>query len=264
VRPAAELRGERRAVERRSAVLGSRGVALPPQSGGALEKIHPQRAFGWPAERLLSGRKAPAEEPANFQNFSAVMLRCPAMEQRYFGLLALAVVACGGPSYGSNTVKTPDELIAEQEQLGDQQLKNSRNSADYADTSGPTEDEKQRQWDDKQADLELHRAARSAESCPESVTEDEKDKKGKKVKSTKAPDTKTTVSMVFQNDGHVKSLTLTAPYDDNPVGKCVERAMKAVIVPAYTGPEHNVEYEIDLTGGKKSGPVKTGGDSSDK
>ena len=185
------------------------------------------------------------------------------MEQRYLGLLALAVVACGGPSYGSNTVKTPDELIAEQEQLGDEQLKKSRNSADYADTSGPTEDEKQRQWDDKQAELELRRAARSAETCPESVTaQEELDKKGKKVKVAKTVNTKTTVSMVFQNDGHVKSLTLSAPYDDNAVGKCVERAMKSVIVPAYTGAEHSVEYEVDLTGGKKSGPVKSGGDAA--
>ena len=86
-----------------------------------------------------------------------------AMEQRYLGLFALALVACG-PSYSSGgDVKTPDQLIAEQEKLGDEQLKNQRNSSDYADTTGPTEDEKLHGWDEKQGNLELMRAAHSAE-----------------------------------------------------------------------------------------------------
>ena len=42
----------------------------------------------------------------------------------------------------------------------------------------------------------------------------------------------------------------------NAVGKCVLRAMGNVIVPAYTGREKTVEWEIDLTGAKKSGPEK--------
>src|ERR1700754_4519049 len=106
------------------------------------------------------------------------------MEQRYFGLLALALVACG-PSYGGPDVKTPDQLVAEQEQLGGEQLSKERNSSDYADTTGPTEDEKIREWDDKQSELELKRATRSAETCPDSVSEQEKDAKGKaKAKQT--------------------------------------------------------------------------------
>jgi hypothetical protein len=178
------------------------------------------------------------------------------MEQRYFGLLALALAACG-PSYSSGQgVKTPDELIAEQEQLGDQQLKNERNSADYADTSGPTEDEKIREWDDKQSDLEMKRAARSAETCPDSVTEQDKDAKGKA--KPKATEGMAKLTIVFANDGHVKSLTTAPPYDENAVGKCVQRAINAVVVPAYKGAEHTLEWQIDLSGGKKSGPV--GGD----
>jgi hypothetical protein len=183
------------------------------------------------------------------------------MEQRYLGLFALALVACG-PSYSSGGgVKTPDELVAEQEKLGDEQLKNQRNSSDYADTAGPTEDEKLHEWDSKQADLELKRASHSAETCPDSVAEGEKDAKGKP--KPKAKEGKASVTMLFANDGHVKSLTAAPPYDENAVGKCVGRALGAVVVPAYKGPEHTVEWEIDLSGGKKSGPVggeKTGGD----
>ena len=178
------------------------------------------------------------------------------MEQRYLGLFALAVLACG-PSYSSGGgVKTPDELVAEQEALGDQQLKSERNSADQSDTSAPTEDEKLHEWDEKQGDLELRRAAHSAETCPDSVKEQEKDAKGKA--KPKASEGKASVTILFANDGHVKSLTTSPPYDENPVGKCVQRALNAVVVPAYKGPEHSVQYEVDLSGGKKSGPVGSG------
>jgi len=38
----------------------------------------------------------------------------------------------------------------------------------------------------------------------------------------------------------------------------VQRALNAVVVPAYKGSEHSIEWEIDLSGGKKSGPVGKG------
>ena len=189
------------------------------------------------------------------------------MQQRYLGLFALALVACG-PSNGAGEVKTPDQILAEQEALGDEQLKKQRNANDYADTSGSTEEEKKREWDETQAGLELHRAAHSAETCPDSVVEGEKSidpKTGKPPKGAKpaarAKDTKAHATILFANDGHVKTLTVSPPYDENPVGKCVQRALNAVIVPAYNGAEHSEEWEIDLTGGKKSGPV--GGGKSD-
>ena len=180
------------------------------------------------------------------------------MQQRYFGLGLVAVVLVACASNSPDPVKTPDQILAEQEALGDEQLKKERNANDYADTSESTEEEKKREWDEKQADLELHRAAHSAETCPNSVAEvAAKPAKGAKKAPAKAKDTKTTAAITFQNDGHVKALTLSAPYDDenNAVGKCVTRALTSVIVPAYNGPEHNVEWDIDLSGGKKSGPV---------
>ena len=45
----------------------------------------------------------------------------------------------------------------------------------------------------------------------------------------------------------------------------MQRALNAVIVPAYNGGEHTLDWEIDLTGGKKSGPVgKTDADAPAK
>ena len=190
----------------------------------------------------------------------AVEVNVPTMQQRYFGLLALAIVACASNEPGE--IKTPDQILAEQEALGDEQLKKQQSSSHAVDTSESTEEEKKREWDAKQADLELHRAAHSAETCPESVIEGDKNidpKTGKPPKGSKpaakTKDTKATVSILFANDGHVKSLTVSPPYDENPVGKCVQRALNAVIVPAYVGSEHTEEWVIDLTGGKKSGPA---------
>lgn len=138
-------------------------------------------------------------------------------------------------------VKTSDEWLAEQEGEGAKIEAEKKKQGSSYDEPTTTEDEKKREWDDKQADLELKRAARSAETCPESVTE-------------KAPKGKATVTLTFTNDGRVKDSKISDQYAENAVGKCVLRAMSSVIVPAYTGGEKTLDWEIDLTGGKKSGP----------
>jgi hypothetical protein len=153
----------------------------------------------------------------------------------------LATLWLAGCSTASpDHVKTSDEWLAEQEAEGAKiQQEKQKSDGAYAEPD-TTEDEKRKEWDDKQADLELKRAARSAETCPESVTE-------------KAPKGKATVSLTFTNDGRVKDSKISEQYAENAVGKCVLRAMGNVIVPAYTGGEKTIEWEIDLTGGKKSG-----------
>jgi hypothetical protein len=147
------------------------------------------------------------------------------------------LVACSTAS--PDHVKTSDEWLNEQEQEGAKMQKDKKQNEGAYDEPTTTEDEKKREWDDKQSDLELKRAARSAETCPESVTE-------------KAPKGKATVTLLFANDGRVKESKISDQYADNAVGKCVLRAMGSVIVPAYNGSEHTVEWEIDLTGAKKS------------
>lgn len=170
------------------------------------------------------------------------------MRARILGsfILGLVAVACG-PSMEADHVKTPDELIAEEEQKGAEQMARERDSGDYDtdSTAGETDEDKRRGWDSKQADIEMHRAANSAESCPDSVTE-------------KAPKGMASLTITFGNDGRVKSATVAEPYgEDTTIGKCVLRAMKAVIVPPYQGAEQTLNWEIDLKGGKvkKSGPV---------
>ncbi|MFZ5893221.1 MAG: hypothetical protein ACOY0T_19330 [Myxococcota bacterium] len=164
------------------------------------------------------------------------------MKRLVFAVLGVTLYGCG-PSLESDRPKTPDEIVAEEEAKGAEAQKKARNAGDYAEPSGATEEEKKRQWDDAYAALELRRAARSAETCPESVTE--------KVQKGKAK-----VSLRYENDGRSKDATIDAPYTDTAVGKCVLRAMGAAIVKPFEGPPHSVQYEVDLTGGKKSGPLE--------
>ena len=146
--------------------------------------------------------------------------------------------ACGVDEH--QDVKSADSWLAEQEQEGAKQMAEEKKLRGSGDDPQTTEDEKKREWDDKQATLELKRAARSAETCPESVTE-------------KAPKGRATVTLTFANDGRVKDSKISSEYAESAVGTCVLRAMGNVIVPAYTGEEHTVEWEIDLTGKKQSG-----------
>lgn len=160
----------------------------------------------------------------------------PAMRTGWMGfwvIAALGAVGCG-PSYGGQDAKTPDEIIAEQERLGAEQEKERAANEYTGKVEDTTDEEKKKKWDKKQVDLEMKRAARSAETCPGSVTE--KTEKGT-----------AKVTLKFGNDGHVKESTIGSPYEDTAVGKCVLRAMTSVIVPAYEGNEESVEWDIDLT-----------------
>ncbi|MGC4092597.1 MAG: hypothetical protein QM756_32900 [Polyangiaceae bacterium] len=163
------------------------------------------------------------------------------MKWLVFGVLGAALTGCG-PSLDSDRPKTPDEIVADQEAKGAEQQKKAHYAGDYAEPTGKTEEEKKRGWDDTYAALELRRAARSAETCPESVTE-------------KSPKGKAKVTLRYENDGRAKEATVDEPYAETAVGKCVLRAMGNAIVKNYEGPPHTVHYEVDLTGGKKSGPI---------
>src|SRR4051812_8808171 len=68
---------------------------------------------------------------------AGVETKVPAMQQRYLGLFAVALMACVACAESSpGEVKSPDQILAEQEALGDEQLKKERASSGSRDTSG--------------------------------------------------------------------------------------------------------------------------------
>jgi len=148
-----------------------------------------------------------------------------------------AVLGGCGPSYGGQDVKTPDDLIAEQEQLAIEDEKRKKQHGEDPGTYEELDSEKRREFDKKQTKLELQRATISAESCPGVVAEQEgKDKPRGSLRAT----------ISFQEDGTVRQVNLPSPFDGTPVGDCVSRAYKAVIIPPYVGGEQIVDWELEL------------------
>jgi len=166
------------------------------------------------------------------------------MKALWLVTLGAVSVACG-PSYGGQDAKTPEEQIAEQERLAEEQEKESKKH-EYSGEVGETDLEKGAKWDKKQADLELKRAERSAVTCPATSVEE-------------SPAGTATVTLKFANDGHVKESSISSPYEETNVGKCVLNAMGKVIVPKYEGEEETVTWEVTLEaakGSKQEAPAK--------
>lgn len=156
--------------------------------------------------------------------------------------VSLAWVAGCGPSYDEHTIKTPAERVREQEELAYREEQRAR--AEPA-AEGPVEEiEKVGGFDDKQADLELQRATRSAETCPEVVTGD------------KVPHGKTSVTVTFALDGAVAEATIPPPYEGSRLGDCVLNAYRAVIVPPYTGERKVITWDVNLEKPKASSSSK--------
>lgn len=133
---------------------------------------------------------------------------------------------------------TPDEMLAEQERMAANGEKKPDES-EYADDTEAVENyekdsdaEKGKKFDDSQAEIELKRAARSAETC------------GGVVEG--GPRGMAKVNLVFGNNGHVKDKSVDSPFAETPVGECVLRAMGAVIVPAFAGPDKPMTWEVDV------------------
>jgi hypothetical protein len=148
------------------------------------------------------------------------------------------LAACG-PTYGGQDVKTSDEWLAEEEAAAVEEEKKAKQRGDDGTYHGvETDDEKRQQFDKKQADMELKRATRSASSCPGVVHEQES--KENKQRGTAR------VTITFQEDGSVKSATVSSPFDETPVGNCVVNAYKTVVIPPYVGGDQIIDWEVEL------------------
>ena len=153
-----------------------------------------------------------------------------------------AALAGCGPSYDEHSIKTADDRLKEQEALAYEEEQRARTKPE---STGTVEDsDKPGEFDDKQADLELRRATRSAETCPDVVTGD------------KVPHGKTSVTITFALDGSVAEATIPPPYEGTRLGDCVLNAYQAVIVPPYTGERKVVTWDVSLEKAKEEKPAK--------
>lgn len=155
---------------------------------------------------------------------------------RFVVLSSLGLLLSACFSADPQGVKSPDEIVAEQEAMGAEQLKEEQMATPIMDDE-ETESERVAKFDKKQAKLELQRAARSAATCPDSLPEEE---------AANAPRGTAEVEIWFENSGAVQKATLAPPHADTPVGACILRAMEAIIVPRFTGEIVQVKWKIEL------------------
>jgi hypothetical protein len=145
-------------------------------------------------------------------------------------------VACG-PSLEPDRIMTPDERIEQEEREAyEAELKAKKNPAP---TVNLTEEDETKNFDLKQAKLELRRATLSAVTCPD-VRVDKKNPKGE-----------VDLNIVFLSNGHVKEVTMGAPFAGSGLEECITQAYQGVVVPPFKEAEYPLAWRLDLTGKKR-------------
>jgi hypothetical protein len=157
---------------------------------------------------------------------------------------ALAALACGGKN--STRVMTPEERLEEQLRITEQQKEqDDSNTARFKEAD--TVDEEAAQFDEESANHEMRRASLNAVDCPNTFEKEQLQgyQPGKAV-----------VTMVFENAGRVKDVSVSAPYAGTNVGDCVVRAMGTVRIEMFSGPEVPKTWELELGPAKPREPAK--------
>jgi hypothetical protein len=94
-------------------------------------------------------------------------------------------------------------------------------------------------YDKDAVEVQLKRGARQVKSGCGSATDDEGHATG--------PWGQTKASIVLGRNGHVKQVTVPAPYDGKPVGVCILHAFQKIQFPPYAGSSDVVvDWDIEL------------------
>jgi hypothetical protein len=98
-------------------------------------------------------------------------------------------------------------------------------------------------YDKDAVEAQLKRAAKQIKSNCGSATDDEGKATG--------PWGTAHASIVLGRNGHVKDVSVPAPYDGKPVGICLARALQKIIFPPYAGStDASIEWDFELVKGK--------------
>lgn len=93
-------------------------------------------------------------------------------------------------------------------------------------------------YDKENTEVVLSRAARQVKAnCGATKDED-----GKMI----GPWGKVTIKVMLGRNGHTKAVTVPAPYDAKPVGKCISNAFSILAFPPWAGADTEVDWEVEL------------------
>lgn len=114
----------------------------------------------------------------------------------------------------------------------------SGGGGDTSSSSGPVA------YDKEAVEVQLKRAARQVKGHCGSASDEDGKRNG--------PWGQTKASVVLGRNGHVKQVTVPAPYDGKPVGVCVTHAFQKLIFPPYAAPSDAViDWDIEIVEPKK-------------
>ncbi len=156
------------------------------------------------------------------------------MKTAWIALGAFLTMACGG-SQGPG-IMTAEERLNQQLAIADEQKAEQDESLSQYDEVA-TDSEEANRFNKEAAKHELKRAALNAADCPNTF---EKAQLGDYQPGT------ATVTLTFENTGSVKDVSVSAPYADTPVGKCIIRAMSTAAIDPYQDPEVTTTWEVEL------------------
>jgi hypothetical protein len=94
------------------------------------------------------------------------------------------------------------------------------------------------QYDKEAVDVPLKRASRQVkENCGAA-----KDDNGKAT----GPWGKVTIQVMLGHNGHSKEVTIPAPFNEKPVGRCIEKAFTNLTFPPWGGADTQIDQEVEL------------------
>jgi hypothetical protein len=172
------------------------------------------------------------------------------------GLAALAVVACGGGKGAESPGTCPDGTVlkgADCVPSGDDVSASSSKSSKSADEDGASatsttsssagddtaSSSGKAAYDKEAVEVQLKRAARQVKANCGSATDDEGQATG--------PWGATKATVTLGRNGHVRQVSVPAPYEGKPVGVCVVHAFEKIQFPPYAGSsDAAVDWDIDI------------------
>lgn len=150
-------------------------------------------------------------------------------------LSAISLAACGG-SKQEPKIMTQEERLNQQIAMAEEQQDDQDQQLSEYDAA-ETNSEKESRFDEQSAEHELKRASLNAVDCPN--TFEKAQLEGYRPGSA-------TVSLIFENNGGVKDVSVSAPYSDTKVGQCIQRAYGSVHIEPFVGEEVPKSFEIEL------------------
>jgi len=155
------------------------------------------------------------------------------MHLRIASCLALATIPFAGFS-GCRQSQEPDFPI--EYRLG--KGPGPAASAPPASLAGDVQaDEKKEAFDEAQAKIVLNRAANSARTCVNVVSQNQ-------------PHGDVTVTVTFSGAGKSTKATIGPPFEGKPFGNCVVRAFVNILIKPFEGPDVEMKQKVTLRGGK--------------